>query len=1224
MTISFSALSESLARALVVVTLAGVVGIGTPAPAAEAGVVHQLGGSFDGAATPAGALGNPNGVAIDHVSGDVYVADIANNVVDKFDASGTYLSQITGTVTPAGFFAFANPAAVAVDNSGGVDASHVYVVDQGNDVVDEFDSTGAYVSQLTGTPSGPFAGVSGVDVDGSGNVWVYESSNSVDEFDSSGVFVTQFSTGAGTDPGFAVDSIDRTYAVNSVHRPVQYDSPTAAVPGARLGRLDLGPTNSLAVDRSNDTVYVDDGSHIALYDASRTLKETFGSSELTDSGQGGVGVDASGDAYVANPSDGKVYIYQALTINSPTVTIDAPSNVTSSHATFTGTVNPQGTNALNDTTWHFEYSTDGGSTWTSTAGGDVGTGTSDVPVSDEVNTLLPNDDVQVRLVATNVGGTTTSSVQSFTTPPIAPTAATLSAQDLSTTHLALEGLVNAEHSPTTYYFELGTTTAYGLDVPATHDGDAGSSARTVAVIQQVHGLQPNATYHYRVVAHNAAGTATGQDQTFTTTGPLPSPACVNAQFRTGASSSLIDCRALELVSPPDKNGGDVMTDSQRTRAAADGSAVGFVSREAFADAQGTGIASDYVSARSDDPHPGTNGWSTHGITPPQQPIPMQFLINGLDPLYVSDFSPDLSTGVFLSWKPLADEPSLANEMSLYLRRDLRTPGSGTYALVSACPLCDATSTPLPSVVIPAQDKPYVAGASADFHHILFESYFNLTSDATGSADKLYESADGVVRLAGILPDGTAAPTSIAGQGAGYGYTQLTPHTISADGTRVFFAVPQGTCDAFVCGELYLRTGGSSTVKLNASERSLPDPGPDPRSPLPATYWDASVDGSRVLFTTTEALTDDAPVDNTEKLYLYDASKPDTDPHNLTFLSVDREPADGQSSVVGVIGASADGHYVYLVANGQLVSGGPVSGLGDGVYLWHDGEINFVGRLQPGSENENLNASWTLTAKQAQVTPDGKHLLFSSGARTGPTGYDQGTCNDENVGPGCRELYVYSAESHQLRCVSCNPTGAPATADASDAILLDTNGPQTASHVARALTDDGKRVFFTTPEALVPQDVNGQSDVYEYDVPSGTVHLLSDGQASAGAYFMETTPSGDDAFFVTRQALVGWDRDTNYDMYDARVNGGFPDPSPVAACSGDGCLGAPAGAPAGLSPGSELFAGPGNAKSAPKAKPRHCRRGLVRKRVRGKVRCVKPRHRRHRAQARHAAAQRRVK
>ena len=159
------------------------------------------------------------------------------------------------------------------------------------------------------------------------------------------------------------------------------------------------------------------------------------------------------------------------------------------------------------------------------------------------------------------------------------------------------------------------------------------------------------------------------------------------------------------------------------------------------------------------------------------------------------------------------------------------------------------------------------------------------------------------------------------------------------------------------------------------------------------------------------------------------------------------------------------------------------------------------------------------------------------------------------------------------------------------------------HENRALSDDGSRVFFSTAQALVPEDVNGRVDVYEYE--SGGVHLISSGRSPADSWFMDASASGNDVFFTTSQQLVGWDTDQEYDVYDARVGGGLPDPVPSATpCADGGCQGALATQPLVPPAASDVFNGAGDAggKLKPRVKP--CRRGFVRKRVRGRVRCVK--------------------
>jgi hypothetical protein len=153
------------------------------------------------------------------------------------------------------------------------------------------------------------------------------------------------------------------------------------------------------------------------------------------------------------------------------------------------------------------------------------------------------------------------------------------------------------------------------------------------------------------------------------------------------------------------------------------------------------------------------------------------------------------------------------------------------------------------------------------------------------------------------------------------------------------------------------------------------------------------------------------------------------------------------------------------------------------------------------------------------------------------------------------------------------------------------------------------VFFDSEDALVPQDTNGKRDVYEY--ANGSVHLISSGTSGEVSTFEEASPSGDDVFFTTSQQLVGQDVDQQFDLYDARVGGGFPGPVAPVSCGGEGCHGAPSGAPVLGVPGSATFVGAGNLvpafaapvvvskpKPKPKKKVRRKRRRARRSAARG--------------------------
>jgi hypothetical protein len=97
--------------------------------------------------------------------------------------------------------------------------------------------------------------------------------------------------------------------------------------------------------------------------------------------------------------------------------------------------------------------------------------------------------------------------------PKTPRADTGRALHVSETSVALDGVVNPHGTETSYYFQYGTTTAYGAQTPTTA---VGGGVIGVKVSQSIAGLQQGATYHFRIVAVSPAGTIDGEDRTFAT------------------------------------------------------------------------------------------------------------------------------------------------------------------------------------------------------------------------------------------------------------------------------------------------------------------------------------------------------------------------------------------------------------------------------------------------------------------------------------------------------------------------------------------------------------------------------------------------------------------------------------------------------------------------------------------------------------------------------------
>jgi hypothetical protein len=599
-------------------------------------------------------------------------------------------------------------------------------------------------------------------------------------------------------------------------------------------------------------------------------------------------------------------------------------------------------------------------------------------------------------------------------------------------------------------------------------------------------------------------------------------ACPNEQLRAEThSTSLPDCRAYEMVSPVDKNGGDVFGMAATVRSSTSGEKVAYISLSSFGEATGSSTQNEYLSSRS------AGSWATQNINPVEEPE--SSLLNA----HYELFTEDLSAGVLSVHGAI--EPGAPKEIVNVYRRDNL---AGSYELMT---------TFAPAVNPGPFQFQLAASGSADLSHVAFESASKLTADAPDDgAAKAFESVDGHLRLAGIMPNGEPAPSHpgerdsfIAGETGG-GPEPDTNHSVSADGSRVIF----GTGENF-SGPFFVRENGTTTIPVSASQRTTPDPA----GPQLARFSGASADVSKVLFTSKEELTNDANTgiaDSGNDLYEYDLAS-----GVLTDLS-----PGGEVYERGVIAMSQDASYVYFVARTQLAAGG-TSGQ-EQIYLRHDGVTAFVAPL-PGAE-ERLPA--------ARVSPDGRHLVFLTAHPV--TSY-------ENAGHA--ELYLYDAPTGLLRCASCNPSGAPATSDASFGAVAEALGIFQTSYLTRAVSDDGTRVFFDTGEALVPQDVNGKRDVYEYE--EGQLHLISSGEGNSDAEFGDASPSGADVFFLTRDRLVGQDKDDNVDLYDAKIGGGYPDSGQAAGgCEGEACRASQSPAPTFATPGSSSVGAGGNVISAP--------------------------------------------
>jgi hypothetical protein len=842
--------------------------------------------------------------------------------------------------------------------------------------------------------------------------------------------------------------------------------------------------------------------------------------------------------------------FETKTVAPPTVTLDPVITFTGTTAHLSGTINPgapAGNPAAFDVTWRFECSPE----CPGLQGGQIAADATDHVVVAEAQGLLPNVAYEVHLIAENANGPVVEGPQTFTTDAIAPQISVVHGSPLFS-EATLEARINPGGLSTAYYFEYGPTAAYGLRTPVR---TVPAGGLPVSVSANVAGLSSETEYHFKLVASNSVGSTPSVDGTFTTLNLLSeSESCANGSIRASQQSSYLpDCRAYEMVSPVEKNGGDITGrpvggTNGNVIAARQGGRVYYESYQAFADTEGAPVETGYLGNRS------AEGWSSAGLLPPQ--VPVGSFLN----TRFTGFTADLSRGVVGPVYGPALSPNAPPGVANLYERNFAT---GQYrVLTTALPPTNNLG-----------ENPIYAGSSADFSRSIFEDTRKLTPDApSGPLNSLYESVGDEVRLVSILPDGT--PAQGGGDAGGPGGASLNigefSHAISENGSRIFFSSPSSVGGPPASPpQLYVRKDGVSTVEVSASQRATPDPA----GPQAATFRAATPDGTKVFFTSKAELTDNANTgtgDSNEDLYMFNVAT-----GSLEDLTSDPGEPEG-ARVAGLVGVSAEGTRVYFIAAGVL-SGGAREGAAN-LYLWERGAgTHLIAPLNEAGGNISAETQET-PVHTARLTADGTHLLFTT--TTPLLGYDNRSRNGsqcEATVPGnalCQEVYLYESHTQNLVCVSCNPNGEAPIAGSE---LGGRGGPAIPGLPTRNISDDGQRVFFNSSEALVPEDVNHQQDVYEWE--GGKVKLISSGTSQAVSQFGDASASGEDVYFLTRQPLVAQDIDDSTDIYDAREFGGIPsqNESVPQGCTGEACRGQGAPTPAVQVPASSAVTGPGNPK-----------------------------------------------
>src|ERR1022692_2657415 len=526
-------------RRLLCGVLVFVVWLGVASGPASATVGHFFLGTFDFSGVP-GEVGYLQSMAVDQATHDVYVVNPKGSAVEKFEGAGKYTGvQITGEETPQGAFSFVLAySSVAVDNTLGINSGDVYVSDTGNGVVDRFSGvTGAFECQISGkeTPSareceGAGSGLegkfepAGMAVDSAGELYVADRANDViDKFSPSGAYLGPISDPNITSPAsIALDGSGDLYVTSFGSNVVKFNTKGEA------SVLDANGPSAVGVDPASGDVYVADGAEppglIVQYGA--TGKEVSKFELHTPGYVFGIAVDGSShNVYTANFSDGEVEIWSAPIV-TPSVTSEPATGVEQSSAVLHGFVEPDASNGGGPViACEFEYGT-------STAYGQSvpcvpGTQT---PYSRATNvtanaSLAGSTEYHFRVHANNANGYVAyGGDESFITPG----APGISGE--SGLGVAKTANLKAQIDP--FGYETSCQVQYVAETEFQSSGYAHATTMPCAkselsagfgnqsVSASLSGLSFDSEYHYRFVAVNQAeaGTTYGLDRTFTTFG----------------------------------------------------------------------------------------------------------------------------------------------------------------------------------------------------------------------------------------------------------------------------------------------------------------------------------------------------------------------------------------------------------------------------------------------------------------------------------------------------------------------------------------------------------------------------------------------------------------------------------------------------------------------------------------------------------------------------------
>lgn len=740
-----------------------------------------------------------------------------------------------------------------------------------------------------------------------------------------------------------------------------------------------------------------------------------------------------------------------------------------------------------------------------------------------------------------------------------------SAVNIGETEAELQAKIDPNQGDTDYDFEYVTQEAFEEEgfTGAIRGGEGtipGADLPT-QVNANITGLSPGTTYRFRVLAENEKGQAEPVTEGVFATysdAPVAPEVCPNDAVRVGPSALLPDCRAYELVTPPDTNGRPVRgTGFEGDRfptlqASPLGDAVSFMLEG------GVLPGMEGVGGLDGDPYKatrGASGWTTEAAGPSGEEASV---------VQPGSVSPDQGHSFWLGRG--AGSAVIEGGETRYVRYP-----TGQSALIGRGSL---GTDPRAKGELITENATHIVFQTENFGGDIAQQ-LEPNAPPTGTHAVYDRTPDGVTHVVSLLP-GDITPA--AGENADY-------RGSSADGKGIAFTIGS---------TLYLRKDNAVTYEVGES----------------VTFAGVSEGGERVYYV------------KGGDIYAFDTATES----DVRFTEV------GNATVVNV---APDGTRVYFVTTKAILGGGQnpngaFAKVGQqNLYLSEDGDITFVGTVTTrdvegevdgptGFQLDGLGL-WTQAIEQpvkdpSRLTPDGSVLLFQS--RANLDGYDPG---------GFPQVYRYDMVADRLDCISCIPTlvsadGGATLVSSSLVQSARTEAPNSLSGFVPNVTPDGKRAFFQSREALVSTDVNGVQDVYEWEEQGvgsckregGCVYLISSGRSARDNFLFGHSRSGDDVFFTTNDVLTGFDLGATTSVYDARVNGGFPEEDPEI-CLGEGCRPNMPPPPLITPPGQPAL---GDDNVTPK-KSRTCPKGKRKVKRNGKVRCVK----KHRKQQRKAGSRR---